>query len=262
MIELEWEKAKKKAKKYKKLFEDVIVHTNVVMINNVYYFEAAYLKKRSDKTEGKAIVAGSGGNQQDALTACEQITIYHDLMGRTISSTKDRARISPVFFSEALEVSKGDMFPVLDKGEKDIRELQKFDKKLKSEFSNFREYVKGPNVITQASIDYLTEIASSLAVCQINMMRIMADFDGNLAVWNEEMKAQGLWRRLSLETKRFYSSAQIKNEQIWIRQQYKEQPSLPDGSFEDQRDFLRQFFYEKQKSWLAESKSMLRAPKL
>ncbi|MFB1083294.1 hypothetical protein [Jeotgalibacillus sp. JSM ZJ347] len=61
MIELEWEKAKKTAKKYKKLFEDMIVHPNAVILNDVYYFETAYLKKRSDKTEGKAIVAGSGG---------------------------------------------------------------------------------------------------------------------------------------------------------------------------------------------------------
>lgn len=209
MIEREWEKAKKTAKKYKKLFEDVIVHPNAVMLNNVYYFETAYLKKRSEKTEGKAIVAGSGGNQQDALAACEIITLYHDFISRIYSTTNDRSRVSPMFFTEALDISDGDKFPVLKSGENEIRKLQSFHEKLKSEYSDFQEYTKNPRIVTKESVNYLTEKASILAVCQINMMRMMADFDSNLALWNEEMKAQGLWDQLSLETKRFYSLSLI-----------------------------------------------------
>ncbi|TFD98428.1 hypothetical protein [Jeotgalibacillus salarius] len=261
MIEQEWEKAKKTAKKYKKLFEDMIVHPNYVKLNGAYYFDVAYLKKGSDRTNGKAIIPGNSGNEKDAMEIHDLIVGFHHTIIGIFTSSDERSRVSPVFYEEALQVSEKGTGEKIEKGKGVIAELGDLLKYLKVEYQKVTDFINGSVEVTEEVNRFLTDQAAKLTACQINMIRLSSDFDGVLADWKEEMENQGLWDQLTRETQKYYigtlMASGIKNS----RAQFNEQPVLPDGSLEKQAASLENTLKEKQAEWIDDSRSKLRWPK-
>lgn len=261
MIELELEQAKKKAKKHKKLFEDMIAHPNYVKLNGAYYFDVAYLKKGSDHTKGKAIIPGNGGNEKDAMEVHDLIVAFHETIIAIYTSSDERSRVSPVFYDEAIKVSQRGSGEKIEKGKAVIAEMGELLKYLKAEYQKVTDFISGSVEVTEEAHRFLTDQAAKLTACQINMIRLSSDFDGVLANWKKEMENQGLWNELTRETQKYYigtlMASGIKNS----RAQFNEQPVLPNGSLEKQATSLENAFKEKHAEWTAESRSKLRWPK-
>lgn len=261
MLTLELEQAKKNAKKYKKLFEDMIAHPNYVKLNGAYYFDVAYLKKGSDHTKGKAIIPGNGGNEKDAMEVHDLIVAFHHTIIGIFTSSDERSRVSAVFYDEALQVSERATGEKIEKGKAVIVELGYLLKYLKVEYQKVTDFINDSVEVTEEVNRFLTNQAAKLTACQINMIRLSSDFAGLLADWKKEMENQGLWDHLTRETQKYYigtlMASGIKNS----RAQFNEQPVLPDGSLEEQAVSLENILKEKQAEWIDDSRSKLRWPK-
>ncbi|MDZ5713675.1 hypothetical protein [Jeotgalibacillus haloalkalitolerans] len=262
MIQLEWEQAKKNAKKHKKLFEDMVVHPNSVKLNGAYYFEANYLKKRTDHAIGKAIISGNGGNEEDAKKVHDLLITFHHTIIAIFTSSDERSRISPVFYDEALKVSERGSGEKIENGKAVITEMGELLKYLKVEYKKVTDFISGSVEVTEEAHRFLTDQAARLTACQINMIRLSADFDGILADWKEEMKEQGLWNELSRETQNYYHGTLMPSGNKISRDLYNGYPELPDGSLEEQAASLDNAFQERHAEWIVKSRSLLRWPKV
>ncbi|BCB02178.1 hypothetical protein [Bacillus sp. KH172YL63] len=199
-----------KAKKHKKLFEQVFINPYGYEVNGSKYFLTLY--KKSKKTTGYSIITSEQFNNEDAMEAFEHLIIYTIFVNNFFSIGEKRARISAdYFFIPAKKIDQylqvHGMDEILKKGKNILIEygdLQEEFKNIANEYTHYYDTtILGRNEISKDDIKQLLTVLSHLNRIQYLQGKKFIESYNELKLLEKEMKETNISKSIPPDNLKF-----------------------------------------------------------
>ncbi|SER85728.1 hypothetical protein [Salipaludibacillus aurantiacus] len=199
---------RKRARKFKKLFEKISVNTLPWEINGTFYFLISYLK--FSNLQGMAVLSDNKKEEaeSDARKAHKPLFQFYRLMNHIHVTGKVRVSINDDFFTAPLALSEQVYSEALEEGHALIQSLydkQTYFKNLYADFfAKLAELQKKGQPLTEEELELAIHTSASLEVLHYEIMRETAENTDCLNQWVKAMKEEELWDKLKQNHRVFY----------------------------------------------------------
>ncbi|TFD99393.1 hypothetical protein [Jeotgalibacillus sp. R-1-5s-1] len=202
-MEKEYAQVQVKAKKHKKLFEEVIVNPFAYEVNENLYFQVVY-KNRKGKITGSAIMAVTSDSEDEARKANKPLTLYCATVSGLLRGGRQRATQSPEIMNPLIDALSNEPDPEIRLGVEKIIELREWHRRFNKVYGEAEtNFAGGLKTVTEEDLKFLVERTAHLEVIHDEIVRIMSEDIPLFEEWRKNLKKKGLWGRLTEHSKGF-----------------------------------------------------------